>query len=68
MIIEKASAAAMYGGSGSAVMFGMTPSEWSVIGVIVGIVIAVVGFAVNVWFKVQHLDLARRKAEADPEA
>jgi hypothetical protein len=50
MIAEKASAAAMYGGSTGAIVFGLTPSEWSVIGVIVGIVVAVAGLAINTVF------------------
>ena len=50
-MIEKASATAMYGGSGSAIVFGLTPSEWSAVGVIVGIVIAVAGFVVNTVFQ-----------------
>lgn len=51
MITEKTSAAAMYGGSGGAIVFGLTPSEWSVVGVIVGIVVAVIGLAVNTFFQ-----------------
>lgn len=51
MITEKASAAAMYGGSTGAVVFGLTSSEWSVVGIIVGIVVAVAGLAVNTAFQ-----------------
>lgn len=51
MFIEKASAAATYGGGGTAVVFGLTPSEWSVIGVIGGLVIAFLGFVVNAVFQ-----------------
>jgi hypothetical protein len=43
--------AAQYGGSGAAVVFGLTTSEWSVIGVIAGVVIGLAGFAVNTVFQ-----------------
>lgn len=46
---EKISAAAGYGGSGTAFVFGLTPSEWSVIGVVGGLVIGLAGFAWNAW-------------------
>jgi hypothetical protein len=57
----------MYGGSGSAIVFGFTPGEWQVIGIIGGLVFAAVGLVANLWFKAQHLDLARANAQADPE-
>jgi ABC-type proline/glycine betaine transport system permease subunit len=47
---EKVSAAIGYGGSGTAVVFGLTPSEWSAIGVIGGLLIALAGFLVNAYF------------------
>jgi hypothetical protein len=68
MIIEKASAAAMYGGAGSSLMFGLSASEWSVVGVISGIVIAVIGLIINTWYKEQHRQIALRQAKADPDA
>lgn len=40
----------MYGGSGGAIVFGLTPSQWSVIGVIVGICVAIAGLVINTWF------------------
>lgn len=59
MFLEKASTAMQYGGSGVAVYFGFTPDQWQVIGVIGGLAVAVAGLLVNVWFKAQHLKLAR---------
>jgi hypothetical protein len=47
---EKLGAAAAYGGSGTAVIFGLTPSEWSAIGVIGGLLIGFAGFLVNAYF------------------
>jgi hypothetical protein len=61
MIVEKASAVAMYGGSGGAIVFGLTPGEWSVVGVIAGIVVAVIGLAINVIYKHAHYKLAKAK-------
>lgn len=70
--VSKASATAAYGGSGAAVYFGMAAHELAAIG---GLVVAVLGLVVNVsisiYFKRQHLQLARQrfqKREAgDPE-
>lgn len=59
--IEKVANAAIGGGSGVAVVFGLTPSEWSAIGVLGGLLVAVAGLAVNVWFKWAHLSLARER-------
>lgn len=57
-VITKAATAATYGGAGGAVVFGLTPSEWSVIGVIGGLLIALAGYLTNTWFKQQHLKIA----------
>lgn len=62
MLVEKVANAAIGGGSGAAVVFGLTPSEWSVIGVIGGLVVAVAGLVVQVMFKQAHLKLARERA------
>lgn len=59
-IVVKAANAATYGGSGSAVFFGLTANEFAAIG---GLVIAVIGLAVNVWYKHAHYTLAKRRAE-----
>lgn len=67
MLTEKTSAVVMYSGGGTAVYFGLTPSEWQVVGVIGGILIGIAGLLVNVWFKQKHLDLARQQAHADRE-
>lgn len=59
-MIEKVSNAAMNGGAGVAVVsgsysgveyvLGLTPSQWSVVGVIGGLLIGVIGLAVNSYF------------------
>jgi hypothetical protein len=56
--VTKAATAATYAGSGGAVYFGMTANEIAAFG---GLVIAVVGLIVNVWYKHQHLAIARKK-------
>jgi hypothetical protein len=60
-IAEKAATAATYGGSASAVFFGLNAAEFAALA---GAAIAFAGFLVNVWFKHQHLKLAREQALA----
>lgn len=60
-MIEKVSHAAMNGGAGVAVVsggysgveyvLGLTPSQWSAVGVIGGLVIGLLGLAVNAYFQ-----------------
>jgi ABC-type uncharacterized transport system permease subunit len=72
-IVTKTATAATYTGSAGAIasgmasdtVFGLTTSEWSVVGVIGGLVIALLGFAVNVYFKRQHLLVALKNAKVD---
>jgi hypothetical protein len=61
-VLHKAASAATYGGSGAAVVFGMSANEFAAIG---GLLIAVIGLLINWWYKHQHLKLARTKLEAD---
>jgi hypothetical protein len=69
MALVKVSGAATAGGAGAALYFGMTPDEWSVIGIITGIAIGVLGLIANVgltwYFKAQHLKIARVAAKAN---
>ena len=61
MIAEKASNAASQVGAGAAVVsggfggveyiLGLTPSQWSVVGVIGGLLIGVAGLVVNAYFQ-----------------
>jgi hypothetical protein len=70
--MSKTATAATYGGSAGAVasgldtIFGLTTNQWSVVGVIGGLVIALLGFLVNIYFKRQHLLIAKNAAKADP--
>lgn len=63
-MIEKASATAMYGGSSGAVFFGLTANEFAAV---CGVVIALVGLVVNIWFKTQHLRIAREQLKANKD-
>lgn len=67
-VLQKTANAATYGGSGTAVFFGMTANEIAAIG---GLIVAVVGLivsqAMNWWFKWQHLQIAKKAAKANED-
>lgn len=73
--MSKAATAATYAGSAIATasgvagetVFGLTTNQWSVVGVIGGLVIALLGFFVNIYFKRQHLLIAQRNAAGDDD-
>ncbi len=71
MIMGKIASATTYGGavgaigSGVDTIFGLTTGEWSVVGVMGGLAIAVLGFFVNIYFKRQHLLIAQKNATPD---
>lgn len=60
--ITKAATTAQYGGSASAVYFGLTANEIAAFG---GLIIAIIGLAVNIWYKHQHLKIAKEKHDRD---
>jgi cytochrome c biogenesis protein CcdA len=60
--MAKTSTFVIYGGSGASILGALTPGDWQIIGVVGGILLGLAGFAVNVWFKWQHLKLARDRA------
>ena len=55
-IATKASSVATYGGATSAVFFGLTANEF---GALCGVIIGFIGLVANIYFKYQHLQLAR---------
>jgi len=59
-VATKVSSVATYGGAGSAVFFGLSANEF---GALCGVVIGFVGLMANIWFKHQHLKIARKEAE-----
>ena len=58
-VAAKTASVATYGGAGSAVFFGLTANEF---GAICGVVIGFVGLIANIWFKYQHLEVAKKEA------
>lgn len=60
VLAGKASSIATYGGATSAVFFGLTANEF---GALCGVVIGFIGLVANIWFKYQHLELARKDLE-----
>ena len=63
-VITKAASAATYGGSGVAVIFGLTANEFAAVS---GVVIALIGLFVNIYFKHQHLKIAKTSAKLDEQ-
>jgi hypothetical protein len=74
MIVDKASEVAIGGGvgvamtSGGALYLGLTSAQWSAVGVVGGLLVAVVGLivktVVDIYFKQQHLKIVQARAEA----
>lgn len=62
--ITKAATTAQYGGSASAVYFGLTANEIAAFG---GLFIAIIGLLVNIWYKHQHLKIAKEKAKSEED-
>ncbi len=61
--LTKTSTAATYAAAGNAVFMGLTANELAAVGgLVVAVLSMVIGHAINVWFKYQHLVLARSKA------
>lgn len=54
----KASDLAMYGGSGAAVISGLSLSDW---GVVIGIIIGVLGFVYNIYHKERVFSELKKK-------
>lgn len=63
-VAEKSATAATYAGSASAVIFGLNAAEFAALA---GVAIAFFGLLANIWYKQQHLKLARMQAEAQAE-
>ncbi len=60
--MAKSSTLAIYGGSSTSIMFGLTSGEWQILGVVGGILLGLAGFVVNVYFKHKHYKLAEKHA------
>lgn len=62
MIAEKIATAAQWTGTGGAMVFGLTPSEWSVIGVIGSLLLGLLGYLTTAWFNHQRNQILRARA------
>lgn len=61
-VVTKAATTATYGGSSAAVIFGLTANEFAAVS---GVVIALCGLLVNIYYKQQHLKIAQKNAKLD---
>lgn len=61
-MIQKAASAATYGGSTTAVFFGLTANEFAAFG---GLAVAIVGLLISWWYKWQHLKIARKRMDGE---
>lgn len=61
---DKITTGITYAASSGAIVFGLTANE---LAALIGAGIAIISFFVNVWFKAQHLKLAREKANEKVE-
>jgi len=52
--IEKTATKAAYAASAGNVFLGFTADEWGVIGIVSGIVLGVLTFGFNVWFRMKY--------------
>jgi hypothetical protein len=57
-VAAKTASVATYGGAGSAIFFGLSANEF---GALCGVIIGFIGLVANIWFKHQHLKLAREQ-------
>jgi hypothetical protein len=58
-VATKASSVATYGGAGTAVFFGLSANEF---GALCGVVIGLIGLVANIYFKYQHLQVAKKES------
>ena len=66
LILHKVAGAATYGGSASAVLFGLTANEVAALGVLLVAFIGVIAqISINCYFKSRHLRIAERLADLE---
>jgi uncharacterized membrane protein len=63
-ITIKAATTATYGGSATAIIFGLSANEFAALG---GVLIAFLGLIISTWYKHQHLKIAKEIAKANKE-
>lgn len=57
---DRVATATSYIGAGTAVVGGLNFNEWLALG---GLIVAILGFIYNVWYKERLLKVARQKSE-----
>lgn len=62
-VADVSSAPATYAASAGSVLFGLSSGEWQAVGVLGGIILGLLTLGVTVYFKKQHLKLARKGRE-----
>ena len=63
-IVIKSSAAATYGGSATAIIFGLNANEFAALG---GLAIGFIALIIGTWYKHQHLKIAKQSMKANKE-
>jgi mannitol-specific phosphotransferase system IIBC component len=68
--MEKLTTGAAYGASAGSILNGMlnaySPEQWNAIGVLVGIIIAVLTYLTNLYFKIRE-DKRRNRSQDEPD-
>ena len=59
-MIKEMFSPATYGAAGATVFLGLSIEQWGVVGVVVGILIGLANLLANIWFKRQHLKIAKK--------
>jgi len=63
-ILIKSATAATYGGSATAIIFGLSANEFAALS---GVLIAFIGLIISTWYKHQHLKIAKESTKANKE-
>jgi hypothetical protein len=66
-LISEAASRATYVGAATATIFGLSASEWQVLGVVSGIFIGLLGLAVNFYFQLRRLEAIEARKPGDDE-
>ena len=65
--MEKITTGAAYGASAGSILNAYSPEQWNAIGVLVGIVIAVLTYLTNLYFKIREYN-RRSRSRDEPDA
>lgn len=65
--VEQVATGLTYAASGATTVWGFNAEQWGILGIIVGIVLGIGTFIVNLYYKQKHLKIAEQRGQADPE-